>query len=327
MMTCLGKYVKICFMTERVLDPGEQLVVDLQQWADEYADKSGGIMQVLPHEPGKYQGQDGISVEGEPNAAAVVDSIAEIAQPRYHEVRNQLELNETETGRVSMIGELLVGGDSVVLTTNHGDLIDIAVAQAALFSTLEKLGYKMHNGDRKKDGYKVQTGIIISKMVAFLAYKLGEDFAPCTDVLKVLETETFLSYPKTESTKKHLKDRLLPDEIERHNRKMRDRVIHMLGEGSLLLAMAPSGTTDKATAEDPSTIVMGKVGAGTMDLLRQPRTYVAPMAVWYQGEQPVMELADIPRIMRTEDMTHGAMRKIAATLSAKVPDHNFAYAA
>lgn len=302
------------------------MVEKLQAWADIYAKASDGRMEVLAYQPGKYQGQDGLSVIGQPNAAAVVDSIAEVAQPRYYEVRDLLHANEAETKRVSMIGELLKGGDNVVLATNHGDLIDIAIAQAATYSTLEKLGYKIHDSNKKDDGYDIQTGIIISKMVAFLAYKLGDDFAPCTDVLKLLENETFLSYPRTESTKKHLMDRFLFNNIERHNQKMRDQVVNKLGKGSLLLAMAASGTTDKPLDSDPSNIAMGKIGTGTLKLLQQPGTYVAPMAVWYQGESPVMELTDIPRIIKTEQDAHTAMQTIATTLTTKIPTLTFTYA-
>lgn len=300
-------------MSEHIVHPGEQLITDLQTWAQEYADSSEGRMQVLPYEPGVYPGQDGFSVEGEPNAAAVVDSIATVAQPRYPELLGLLHEQEEQTSRVSMIGELLNGGNNVILTTNHSDLIDIAIAQAAVYSTLRHQGYEM------------ETSIIISKMVAFLGYKLGEDFAPAAEVLKLLETETFLSYPKTESTKKHLKDRILPNEIDKHNRDMRRGVIHRLGQGGLLLAMAASGTTDKPKPETPAVMQMGRLGNGTLDLMMQPKTYVAPMAIWYKDDQAVMELADIPRVMLDEEYAHKAMGKIALTLSAKVPTHDFVY--
>lgn len=301
-------------MTERAHHTGDQLILDLQTWAGEYADSSNGIMQALPYDPEKYPAQDSLYCVGEPGAGAVVDGIAEIAQPRYHEALTLLRDQEEQTGLVSMAGELLAGGNNVELVTNHSDLIDIAVAQAALYSTLVR------------ENYSMKTGIIISKMVAFLAYKLGDDFAPCNDVLKILESETYLSYPKTESTKKHLKDRLLPTKIDRHNRKLRDHITDKLGEGGLLLAMAASGTTDKLSPTNPSTMVMSKIGHGTMELMQQPRTYVLPMAIWYKGEQVVMEICDIPRVIKDETMAHGAMERIADTLTNSTEDLNFVYA-
>lgn len=305
----------------------QTMVDNLQDWASMYADSSGGRMHVLPYDPSKYPGQEGISVKGDPKPLAIVDSIAEIAHPRYHELRSLLVQNETETNRVSMMGELLVGGANVVMITNHGDLIDIAIAQAAVYSVLESLGYQIHDSNKKDHGYDIQTGIIISKMIAFLAYKLGDDFAPCTDVLTLLENETYLSYPRTESTKKHLKDRLRPDEIKRHNRDMRNDVIKKLKHGSLFLGLAASGTTDKPAAHDPSTIIMGKIGMGTLDILKQDNTFTMPMAVWYKGKNPVMEFTSHPHAIKNEEDARQLQVTQVNTLNKKVANENFAVAA
>lgn len=287
-------------------------------------------MDVLPYEPETYPGQDGVTVLGNRQDVAFIEGIAHLAQPRYPEITALLAEHEAQTGYVSMVGELLEGGNNVELITNHGDLIDIAVSHAALYSLIRKLGYPKFESDKPEEteGH-IKTGIIISKMVSFLQYNIDGNYTPCTKVLGLLEDETFLSYPKTESTKKHLKDRLLPNEVDRHNRRMRSRVVHMLGEGSLLLALAASGTTDKANPDDPTTINMGKVGTGTLGLMQQPRTYIAPMAVWYQGGHPVMQMADIPRMAPKGDMgetvAHDAMERIAATLTDNVPDNTFIY--
>lgn len=300
-------------MTNLQLGSGEQLITDLRAWANEHATSSGGRLGLLPYNPEQYPGQVGVSVEGDPQPAPVVDSVATVAQPRYAEISKLLKIEEADTQEVSRIGELLKGGNNVILATNHSDIIDIAITHAAFYSLLDRQGYQM------------KTGIIISKMVAFLAYRLGEELAPAVEVLKILENEQFLSYPRTDSAKKRGVGRLIPNEVDRHNRHMRERVEHRLGEGSMLLALAASGTVDKPKGDNPDEITMSKIGSGTHKLLNAKHTYVVPVAVWYGSENPVFEICDVPRVITDEAMATNAMHRIASTLTNGVPNKTFAY--
>ena len=302
-------------MAEHNLGSGEQLIADLQEWALEHAENSGGQLGLLPYDPEHYPGQDSVSVIGDPQSAAVVDSVAAVAQPRYGEIAKLLDSQEASTQEVSRIGELLRGGNNVMLATNHGDLIDIAISHAAFYSLLDRRGYEM------------KTGIVISKMVAFLAYRLGAELAPAVEVLKILEDEQFLSYPRTETARKRGVGRLLPSEVDRHNKHMRERIDHKLGEGSLLLAVSASGTVDKPAVDDPDTIVMSGIGTGTYKLMNTKGTYVVPVAVWYGSQTAVFETCDIPRIIKDEDMAKGVMQRIARRLTERVEDKKFVYKA
>ena len=289
------------------------MIVDLQEWAEDHVSKSGGQLGLLPYKPEHYPGQDGASVDGDPQSAAVVDGIARIAQPKYGQILKLLEQQEETTQEVSRIGELLSAGNNVILATNHSDLVDIAITHAAFYSLLER------------SGYEFKTGIIISKMVAFLAYKLGEELAPAVGVLKMLETEQFLSYPRTESAKKRGFGKLLPNEVDRHNKQMRDRVAHRLGEGSLLLAVAASGTVDKPVEGDPDTIIMSGMTGGTSSLMQSKNTLVLPVAVSYDSETPIFETCDIPRVVKDDAMASGVMHRIAERLTERAPNKTFVY--
>lgn len=292
---------------------GEQLIVDLRSWASEHAESSGGRLGLLPYNPEYYPGQAGVSVLGDPQPAPVVDSVAAVAQPRYAEISQALKNQEADSKEVSRIGELLKGGNNVILATNHGDIIDIAITHASFYSLLDRQGYQM------------KTGIIISKMVAFLAYRLGGDLAPAVEILKILEDEQFLSYPRTESAKKRGVGRLLPSEVDRHNRHMRDKIDQRLGEGAMLLALAASGTVDKPKSDNPDVITMSRVGSGTQKLMAAKHTYVVPVAVWYESDAPVFEICDIPRVITDEAMATNAMHRIASTLTDRVPNKTFEY--
>lgn len=297
------------------ISSGDPLIDDLRRWAGEHAANSGGRLELLDYNPEVYPGQDGFHVEGEPQAHGLVDSIAIEAQPRYKELIARLQEQEESTHIVSMVGELLKGKNSVVLTTNHSDLIDIAVTHAAFYSQLDRLGYKP------------RTGIIISKMVAFLAYRLNPDVdaVPAVNVLKMLESETFLSYPRTESAKKKGIGRLKVDEIDLHNLQMRHRVKNQLGKGAMLLAVAPSGTTDKPIDENnPDTLNMARMGHGTYKLLDGKNTYKLPVAVWYEDDI-VFDVCDIPRAIQSEDEAHNSMSLIAKRLTNQVSSKKFIY--
>ncbi len=297
---------------------GDQLIPDLQAWAKEYADASGGQLNELPYRPNnpeRYPGQVGFSVHGNPQSAAVVDSIANIAHPKYGDISELLGAQEATAQVVSRIGELLRAGNNVILATNHSDLIDIAVTHAAFYSQLDRLGYEM------------KTGIIISKMIAFLAYKLGEDTTPAVGILKLLENEQFLSYPRTESARKREVGKFVPREIDRHNWRMRNRVQQRLGEGAMLLAIAASGTTDKPRPDDPDTIIMSPIGLGTSKLMQSEKTYVVPVAVWYGCADPVFEVCDIPHVIESDEMADNVMSKIAKTLTTRIPGKTVVYTA
>lgn len=303
-------------MAEHLLGSGDQLIPDLQAWAKEYADASAGQLSELPYrpdDPERYPGQVGFSVLGDPQSAAVVDSIANIGHPKYSDIAELLRAQETATHEVSRIGELLRAGNNVILATNHSDLIDIAVTHAAFYSQLDRLGYEM------------KTGIIISKMISFLAYRLGGETAPAVGILKLLEDEQFLSYPRTESAKKRGLGKFVPKEVDRHNWRMRNRVQQRLGEGAMLLAIAASGTTDKPRPDNPDTIVMNPIGSGTSKLMQSEKTYVVPVAVWYGGVDPVFEICDIPRVIESDEMADNVMSKIAETLTARIPDKTVVY--
>lgn len=291
------------------------LAYNLRTWASEHAERSKGIMTLLPHDPEEYPAQspDCVSLPGEPKDVGIIDSIAAIAQPKYGALVEDMRNYDASNLRLDMAAELLEDGNNVIVSTNHGDLVDIAVAHAAVYTELAHRGLEP------------STGIIIGKMITYLGYKLGDEFVPCTSVLEILEHNTFFSYPKTESSRIHLLDRIITPEAERHNKELRKAVGKKLGEGGVLLAMAASGTTDKPISQDPTKIAMGPLGPGTMKILEHEKTYTLPLAVWYNGQHAVMRCADIPRRITTEEKAHTMMQRIAATATEATDDTTLIY--
>jgi 1-acyl-sn-glycerol-3-phosphate acyltransferase len=284
----------------------------LSQLAEVHVADSNGLMELLPPDPERYPAQANIHITGEPNGG-IIESIATVAEPRFSSLVEILRDNEDKTQEIDRIGQLLSGGNNVIIATNHGSLIDIALVEAAMFSQLHK------------QEYQFKTGIIIGKMVSMLAYRLGNESASCVDVLKILCNDIFLSFPRTGTVEKSGLSRLIPDEIERHNKSMRNQVRHRLNSGGMLLAVAPSGTTDKRIKTSPETYELGTLRAGTLDLLKHPKTYVLPVAIWLRQDQPFMKYCDIPRLIKTDEEAHKMMENISDSLNANVEGENFRY--
>lgn len=300
-----------------------QMLETLAGIAGRHVEASNGRLALLPIDPERYPAQRAYYVDGTPQGAGIIETVANAASGHFPELQRQLADIESKSQEISRVGELLKGGNNVVLATNHGDLIDIALVEAAVCCSLEKLGYQ------------ARSGIIISKMISVLGYRFGEEVTPAVDALQLLCDDIYLSFPRTETTSRSGLARLLPSDIERHNRKMRQHVKRNLKQGQpeadtpkpggLLLAMAPSGTTDKQTAE--RNFRLGTIGHGTAEMMTQDKTYVLPMAVWLQPEATSLALADVPRVLRDEAAAHRTMGRIATTLTGLVGEKTFHYAA
>jgi len=294
-------------------DRDKEMLHELARLASVHVENSNGLLELIEADPIKYPAQTAMHIDGDPQSYAVVESIAETADPRFPELLETIERYESYTQEISRVGELLKGGNNVIIATNHGNLIDVALAEAAIYSLLDK-----------KD-YDFRTGIVISKMVSMLAYKLGEDAAPCAEVLKLLCNDVFLSFPRSESMRKSKISRLLPDDVDRHNKAMRSAVRHNLDQGGMLLAIAPSGSKDKQSQEDPDSINLGTLRPGTISLIKHPKTYVLPVAVWLENNDPFIAICDIPRLVTSDEDAHNLMDKINLNLNSGVNGKKFNY--
>jgi hypothetical protein len=295
-------------------DHEAQMLVELGSIASRHVEASGGTLELLENDPDKYPGQHGYYVSGDPQSSAIIETIAATAFEKFPVLQEQVADAEVSHLEISRVGELLKAGNNVILATTHGDLIDIALVQAAVYSALEK------------QQYEANTAIIISKAISLIGYKLGNNIAPTVEVLKILCNDIFLSFPRTDTIRKSRLSRLLPDDIKRHNKQMTELVESRLDLGGMLLAIAASGTIDKPSDESyPDTYLLGTIGHGTAKMMMHPKTLVMPVAVWLKDENPILEIADIPRVVTDEADAHAVMIKMADKLSQRVEGKTFKY--
>lgn len=270
-----------------------------------HVEASDGEIVFLDVDLEKYPGQDMnvTHVEGQPQSAAVVESIASLVAPNFTEMVDKLEENAEE--QLQTLGELLKRGNNVIISTNHSDLIDIAVALAAVYCALDKMNYQF------------KTGIVISKMVAFLGYKLEGNVAPAVEVLQMLCDRIYLTFPRTESVKKSGLHKFFGrDNIDQYNGKVTKDIDGYQDDGSLLLALAPSGSTDKEHPENPKLKIMSGIGRGTAGILTDEKSYTQAMAIYLSGK-PVLEFVGVPRAIKSEDEAHEMMDAVGKRLTLR----------
>ncbi len=288
------------------------IIEELSLMAKKHVDSSDGKLARLDNDPSRYPEQQEYSVKGAPQSEVVINSLAEIVEPNFSHLVDVI--NRSEDGKrqeISRINEKFKNGDNIIIVTNHGELIDIALVEAAFYSVF------------KKADMAFNTSIIISKMVTMLGYKIGNDIAPCTDVLKMLCDDIFLSFPRSETIEKTAFMKLVPDEIDRHNRLVRKSIGRLLMKGTNLMAIAPSGSKDKEISKNNYSL--GSINPGTIAIMRAEKTFVLPIAVWLKSDQPFMEICDIPRKIQSDEDAHQTMITIAKTLTDNVDGIDFSY--
>lgn len=277
-----------------------------------HVEASDGRIVFLDVDLEKYPGQDMniTHVEGIPQSAAVVESIATRVNERFPEMVTELEEKSEE--QLQTLGEMLKRGNNVVIATNHGDLIDVAVALAAVYCSLDKMGYQF------------KTSIIISKMVAFLGYEIEGNMAPAVEVLQMLCTKIYLTFPRTESVSKSgLQKFFGRDNVDGYNGKVTKVIGKDQEDGGMLLAVAVSGSTDKEDPDNPDAKIMSGIGRGTVGILTDENSYTQSMAISLSGE-PVLEFVGTPLALQKEDEAHDMMDNLAERLTERTEtEHSY----
>ncbi len=295
--------------------------VMLQSWlpvAEKHASESGGDICALDINAEQYpeQGLDVFHFSGDPQPPQVITGTTMLVDDRFEAICKELYNDPTSASAFDRAGEILDDGNSVIVATNHTELIDVAVVQAATYNYLKGQEREFSNG------------LVISKMVSLIGstklQQKEEDMPiPATAVLKILCDDVYMSYPKTATTRKTELARSMPEVIRASNRKVSTAIAQKLGEGSMLLAMCPSGTTDKLE-KTGDTCTLQPVQAGTARLMSREDTYILPIAANF-GDNPFIRASDIPRQLSSPAEAHTVMQSIARTLQENLPQVEFQY--
>ncbi len=293
----------------------------LESWlpvAEKHAEGSNDEISVLDINPEQYPEQriGTYHIRGTAQAPEVVEIAANLVEPRFAEVSKQFYKSACNTAVLDQVGALLESGDNVILATNHMQLTDVAIAQAGVYNYL------------KRQGREFSTSLIMSKMISLLASNAFKDETgqpiPGVKALEVICDDAYLSYPKSETTSKTAIAQSMPEVIKSHNMMVSKAIVQKLGEGGVLLAMCPSGTTDNLR-DGGATCVMHRVQSGTARIMAHEKSFVLPMATYFGENDAFMKVSkDIQRVSSRTDADI-VMQSIATTLDAAVPETRFIY--
>lgn len=269
-------------------------------------------LEALPHDTEHYPDQAlfPYRIKGSPKSPDEIDYIAgKATADRFPQILDKVAEAEEATGLLKTLGEALDSRQNVMLVTNHGEIADVAIALAGFYSHL------------KRRGQRASTGIVISRMVSFLGYKIGDETMPATEVLKYLCDDLYLSFPRTDSMSNTKIPKTL---VKMYNKDLRYSIGWQLTKGRHLMAVAASGTTDKPLPDDPDTVVLSRLTEGTIELLTK-NALVVPTAVWMKDGQLVFEVCDEPKQFKDGNQAHAAMGSIVDALNDKVVGKKFIY--
>ncbi|HXR50317.1 MAG TPA: hypothetical protein VN778_04805, partial [Verrucomicrobiae bacterium] len=230
-------------------------------------------------------------------------------------------------------------GDNVILGTNHFELTDIAKIFAGINVWLAKAGYEqLLEGDSN-----VKRALIASQITSVMGIKMRNPdttegqpptlTVPVTLALTALVHDLLKSYPNTPSIAAIRK--LWEAETTLNNLRVKGTVMSLQKAGRLFLAMAPSGSQDKPLEGDPTTYLLQPLTQGTLDMMKQTRTYVLMMAMWNVEGKPIVRFSGreingvwVPNglaSIKNDHQGNAEMTNLSTTLNHWVPGLHFVY--
>lgn len=300
-------------MAETVLKPEVEMAMlgHLEGPADYHVRRSGGLLGRLPIDLDevRHPGQSGSVVHGDIKDLEFIEGTAALVIKGFPKMADEMKAQSSEA--IQETGEILKEGGNVIMATSHLGLIDPAIALGLVNTRLRRQGYEQFD-----------SGISIGKMLSILGYRIGRESFPTVEVLKWICNDIYLSIPRTRTTKNSELGRQMQAEIKAQNLGAAGAMKRRLKAGGLLLAMSPSGTTDKPK---DGKHVLEKLESGTIKIMTAENTHVLPVAVDLSEEDPFIEICDSPRQLTGPDQAHGIMHAIATRLNQRARGRRFEY--
>jgi hypothetical protein len=223
---------------------------------------------------------------------------------------------------------LLAKRQNVWVLASHGDLTDIALAHQVVAEQLYERGRKFIPASRI---------IVVSKMLPEVDYILPEGGkVDAMDVLRSVYNHNFLTWPRTE-TANPVVGQLPAEVVKSQNGAMKASLVAVLGKGSVLGALSPTGST-QIRRNEQGVYLLPRTSEATIDMMRYgntpdsppelqgKKTYVLPVATWFEGEHPLMRICRGPVAITEREEAHQLISEMAEVMTEAVPDKVFGYA-
>lgn len=290
----------------------------LELLAEPHVSAEGSRLRKLEANIEEHPAQDPFCFrfQGDRQDIAVIDTVAAAAEPRFAGMMDGLRQDEEALAAVNEAGNLLKEGNNVWVISPHGDILDIAYVTKFAFNLLDQQDYTPR-----------RVICVLSKMLARVGFELIPDQPPISTVgtMGMQCDDVFLTWPRTKSAKAVI-DKLPRSEVDRNNEQAAEAMDAEFGQGGVLAAMAPTGTTRMAT-DRHGALVIPTPSRGTLDLMMKPNTYVLPVPAWFKGEEGVVSMPTGPLEISDEVKAHAMFTFMAEVMTEKIDGHDFTYKA
>jgi hypothetical protein len=200
-------------------------------------------------------------------------------------------------------------GDNIVVITNHGEIYDIAIIQAALRVALARDAIDQNQDPLTADRFNLIVHRMISQLGVPDKNNPQNQPAPALSILRLVG-QTYLSFARTENSKKAQ----IPSALDKKcNELMLESLGNKMAHGGQILAFAPSGSKDESIRDrfGKWLKVIKPVNAGTYRLMRQDKAWILAVGVALDHESgPVCSVSELIKCESNEEC-HQLLESIA----------------
>lgn len=289
---------------------------ELKKLAQPHVDRSGGELAILDPDTQEYPAQAlGVFVvPGEIAEPDGVEFIGSVKMPRIAELSIDLMETEQENGQTlrQETEGILRDKQSIVLHTDHDDVTSPAYGLAGVANPLRRA----NNERAEEDRIEFKTGIIVGKMLSVLAYKVGDRWMPCMQVLQMMCDRVYLTYPRSKSFLNSGATKALPSgHLEEHNGKAKSDIEKWMGKGGVILGASLLGSTHERR-EEGKVQRLPRVTKGSGEMATHDYIHVLGMIVGLLEKDPYMQAVGSYQQFRTWEDAHPLSERIAAVRTA-----------
>ncbi|MDQ2973085.1 MAG: hypothetical protein M3Q79_01215 [bacterium] len=259
----------------------------------------GGRIELLENDQAThpYQGY-GQFYEGFNLPLEVITETASSADPNFGSMLDQLRDDNSRSGIISNMGEWLKEGKSGVVLTPHKNITDPGFVEAAVAIVLKEAGYEFRNG------------LVVSKLLGHLAYKLYDD-SPAVPTVPIMQMagDAWMTFPPSSRMRSSGLERIVTGYF---NDFAKWRLSKTMKHGGYLLFLAGSGETDKPDKNNPEIINLARAQDGTLEITDGYMSFGAAVSL-ETGQMGIS--TKLERLSKDTGTVHEIMRQNADWLN------------
>lgn len=334
-----------------MLEKSQKQVLDaMYESASVLAENSDGMFHAYEPNPDRFKYHSilplkhNYRVEGAPIPNIDdSDSIASIVDSRYEKLPEAIDLHEQNTGAITQISNVLRSGQSVALGLEHGELIDVAMAEVGVSNAL------------RRRGIEHRSALVVSKAIDFMGVNIeylgippdyvktylagigievnDDDTVPVRDFLSIAAHAIYMTIP---STKTFADIRAIQEvAIKTFNARSTEALSKEIDSSDpfpVLLGVAVPGTTVKildtdqieSDDDDERPIeVIGQISPGITKFMSGALTYAT--AIRLDETPPLVQIHKDFLCVKDKGDIDSLAERLVEVASELEPDKRFVY--